>query len=83
MSASYVGEAYSFLRRHKRQDIAEDWRESSGTLPVTIEVPTLAGIWNAASLKGSHTRTHSQRRYPKNTTVLWSLAVLNSDPSIS
>ena len=31
--------------------LAETWREVAGTLPVTIEVPALDDIWNAAILK--------------------------------
>jgi len=52
MSAINVGEVYRFLRKDRRPALAESWRESSGTLPVTIEVPTIEDIWNAASLKG-------------------------------
>lgn len=53
MSAINVGEVYYFLRKDHRPALADSWRESSGTLPVTIEVPTIEDIWNAASLKGS------------------------------
>jgi predicted nucleic acid-binding protein len=52
MSAINVGEVYYFLRKHHSKELAETWRESSQTLPVTIEVPTAGDIWNAASLKG-------------------------------
>jgi predicted nucleic acid-binding protein len=52
MSAINVGEVYYFLMKQHRQDLAESWRESSGTLPVTIEVPAADDIWNAATLKG-------------------------------
>jgi predicted nucleic acid-binding protein len=38
--------------KHHSQDLAESWRESSRTLPATIEVPTAEDIWSAASLKG-------------------------------
>jgi predicted nucleic acid-binding protein len=51
MSAINVGEVYYFLRKHHTEALAESWRESSRTLPVTIEVPTADDIWNAASLK--------------------------------
>jgi predicted nucleic acid-binding protein len=53
MSAINVGEVYYFLRKQHSPGLAESWRESSGTLPVTIEVPTIEDIWHAASLKGS------------------------------
>jgi predicted nucleic acid-binding protein len=53
MSAINVGEVYYFLRKQHSQGLAESWRESSSTLPVTIEVPTAQDIWRAASLKGS------------------------------
>ena len=52
MSALNVGEVYYFLKKQGSHDLAECWRESSQTLPVTMEVPTAADIWNAASLKG-------------------------------
>jgi predicted nucleic acid-binding protein len=52
MSAINVGEVYYFLMKHHSQDLAESWRESSRTLPVTMEVPTADDIWSAASLKG-------------------------------
>jgi predicted nucleic acid-binding protein len=52
MSAINVGEVYYFLMKHHSQDLAESWRESSRTLPVTMEVPTAEDIWSAASLKG-------------------------------
>ena len=52
MSAINVGEVYYFLWKHHHAALAESWRESSPTLPVTIEVPATGDIWNAASLKG-------------------------------
>jgi len=52
MSAINVGEVYYFLMKHHSQDLAESWRESSRTLPATIEVPTAEDIWSAASLRG-------------------------------
>ena len=51
MSAINVGEVYYFLRKHHSEALAESWRESSRTLPVTIEAPTIDDIWNAAMLK--------------------------------
>jgi predicted nucleic acid-binding protein len=52
MSAINVGEVYYFLRKHHGEPLAESWRESSRTLPATIEVPTAEDIWSAALLKG-------------------------------
>jgi predicted nucleic acid-binding protein len=52
ISAINVGEVYYFLMKHHSQDLAESRRESSRTLPATIEVPTAGDIWSAASLKG-------------------------------
>jgi predicted nucleic acid-binding protein len=52
MSAINVGEIYCFLQKQQAAGLAESWRESSRTLPVTIEMPTADDIWNAASLKG-------------------------------
>jgi predicted nucleic acid-binding protein len=54
MSAINVGEVYYFLMKHHNHDLAESWRESSRTLPATIEVPTAEDIWSAASLKGRY-----------------------------
>jgi ribonuclease VapC len=51
MSAINVGEVYYFLRKHHTEALAESWRESSRTLPVTIETPSADDIWSAASLK--------------------------------
>lgn len=51
MSAINVGEVYYFLRKHHSEALAESWRESSSTLPVTIEAPTTDDIWSAATLK--------------------------------
>ena len=54
MSAINAGEVYYFLRKTHSEQIAESWRESSGMLPITIEVPTANEIWNAALLKGKY-----------------------------
>jgi ribonuclease VapC len=54
MSAINAGEVYYFLRKHDREALAETWKEQSGTLPVTIEVPSLEEIWDAAVLKARY-----------------------------
>jgi ribonuclease VapC len=54
MSAINVGEVYYFVRKYHGETLAESWRESSGTLPITIEVPTATEIWDAALLKGRY-----------------------------
>ena len=54
MSAVNVGEVYYVLRKHRADRLAQSWRELSGTLPVTIEVPTADEIWDAALLKGQY-----------------------------
>lgn len=54
MSAINAGEVYYFLRKNHSQELAESWRASSPTLPVTLEVPSLAEIWDAAVLKGRY-----------------------------
>ena len=54
MSAINAGEVYYFLRKHHSQELSESWRESSPTLPVTIEVPTAGEIWEAAQLKARY-----------------------------
>ncbi len=54
MSAINAGEVYYFLRKTHSEKIAESWRELSGTVPATIEVPTANEIWDAALLKGQY-----------------------------
>ncbi len=54
ISAINVGEVYCVLCKNQSDDLAESWRESSRTLPVTIEVPATDDIWRAASLKGRY-----------------------------
>jgi ribonuclease VapC len=54
MSAINVGEVYYFVRKYHGETLAKSWRESSGTLPITIEVPTATEIWDAALLKGGY-----------------------------
>lgn len=54
MSAISAGEVYYFLRKTHSERVAESWRELSGTVPATIEVPTANEIWDAALLKGQY-----------------------------
>jgi len=54
ISAINVGEVYYYLRKQHSEKLSEWWRESSRTLPVTIEVPTADDIWDAALLKGQY-----------------------------
>ena len=54
MSAINVGEVYYFVRKYHGEALAKSWRESSGTLPITIEVPTATEIWDAALLKAQY-----------------------------
>lgn len=51
MSAINAGEVYYFLRKRHSEALSESWRESSPTLPVRFDVPSLGDIWSAASLK--------------------------------
>ena len=51
MSAINVGEVFYFVRKQFSEELAEQWRTASATLPVMIEVPTAADIWDAAMLK--------------------------------
>jgi len=51
VSAMNVGEVYYFLRKHHSDPLAKSWRELSRTVPVTIEVPVVDYIWNAAILR--------------------------------
>ena len=52
MSAINAGEVYYFLLKDHKRTLAENWRRTSGALPITIETPTLEDIWEAAVLKG-------------------------------
>jgi predicted nucleic acid-binding protein len=54
MSAINAGEVYYYLRKYDSERLAESWRESSRTLPVTIEVPSDDEIWDAARLEGQY-----------------------------
>jgi predicted nucleic acid-binding protein len=54
MSAINAGEVQYILRKRNAVALAEDWRALSRSLPVTLEVPTLDDIWNAAALKGQY-----------------------------
>ena len=54
MSAINVGEVYYYVCKYHSETLAESWRESSRTLPITIEVPTADEIWDAALLKGRY-----------------------------
>ena len=54
MSAINVGEVYYYLRKQHSEKLSEWWRESSRTLPATIEVPTADEIWDAALLKAQY-----------------------------
>jgi ribonuclease VapC len=54
MSAINVGEVYYFLRKNHSEALAELWKKSSRTLPVTIEVPGAEDIWSAALLKAQY-----------------------------
>jgi uncharacterized protein len=51
MSAINVGEVYYFLWKSRDEKIAEQWRQSSRTLPATFETPAFEDIWAAALLK--------------------------------
>jgi ribonuclease VapC len=54
MSAINVGEVYYYVRKYQGEGLAKPWRESSRALPVTIEVPTMEEVWDAALLKGQY-----------------------------
>ena len=54
MSAINVGEVYYFLRKNHGEELSESWRQSSRTMPATLEVPTRDEIWDAALLKGCY-----------------------------
>jgi predicted nucleic acid-binding protein len=51
MSAINGGEVYYCLRKNHSLELAESWRESSPTMPITFEVPAGPEIWIAATIK--------------------------------
>jgi predicted nucleic acid-binding protein len=51
MSVINAGEVYYCLRKNHSLGLAESWRESSPTMPITFEVPTAPEVWNAAGIK--------------------------------
>jgi len=51
MSVINAGEVYYCLWKNHSVELAESWRESSPTMPVTFEVPSAPEIWSAASIK--------------------------------
>jgi len=54
MSAINAGEVYYYLRKYQGEALAESWRNSSRTLPITIEVPSGDEICDAAFIKGQY-----------------------------
>lgn len=59
MSAINAGEVYYFLRKLHSERLAESWRNSSRTLPITIEAPSGDEIWDAALLKGQYSISYA------------------------
>jgi predicted nucleic acid-binding protein len=51
MSVINAGEVYYCLRKNHGLELAESWRESSPTMPITFEAPTAPEIWSAAAIK--------------------------------
>ncbi|MGC2108044.1 MAG: PIN domain-containing protein [Candidatus Korobacteraceae bacterium] len=54
VSAINVGEVYYYVCKYHSETLAESWRESSSTLPLTVEIPTMEEIWDAALMKGKY-----------------------------
>ena len=54
MSAINIGEVYYCLCKNHSPKLGQDWRESAPTLPITIDVPSASGIWDAAELKACY-----------------------------
>jgi uncharacterized protein len=51
MSIINAGVVYYCLRKNHSLSLAESWRETSPTMPITFEAPTAPEIWNAAAIK--------------------------------
>ena len=81
MSAINVGEVYYFLRKEYSQELAEAWRSSSPTLPVTIEVPTIEEIWDAAILKSLHPIAYADA-FAAALAQKYSCALVTGDPEL-
>jgi ribonuclease VapC len=54
MSSINAGEIYYCLRKNHSRELAEYWRESAPTLPVSFDVPASADIWQAAEIKADY-----------------------------
>src|SRR5215469_10089772 len=54
MSAVNAGEVYYIIRKQYSVALAESWRDSAPALPVTMEVPAIDDIWDAATLKSRY-----------------------------
>lgn len=55
----WSGSKTCFRSKQHNEALAESWREASGTLPVTIEVPAMDDIWDAAILKSRFPIAHA------------------------
>jgi uncharacterized protein len=54
MSGVNMGEVYYYLAKRQTLAVAEEWRESLPSLPVTITAPNMEEIWSAALLKARY-----------------------------
>ena len=79
MSAITVGEVYYFLRKNRSAAAARTWRELAGSLPVTIEVPTMKDIWAAAELKAKFPISYADA-FAAELGQRYRCAVLTGDP---
>ena len=46
-----AGEVYYFLAKHHGAELAASWRDTSHTLPVSLDLPRAPDIWLAAEIK--------------------------------
>ncbi len=79
VSAINAGEIYYILRKKHSEALAESWREASVTLPVTLEVPGMEDIWEAAVLKSRYRLAYADA-FAAALAQKYNCAVVTGDP---
>jgi ribonuclease VapC len=81
MSAINVGEVFYYLRKEHSQSLADSWRQSSQSLPITVEVPTLENIWSAAVLKSQYRIAYADA-FAAALAQKWHCPLVTGDPEL-
>jgi ribonuclease VapC len=79
MSAINVGEVFYFLRKEHSESLSESWRQSSQSLPMTVEVPSAEDIWNAAILKSRYPIAYADA-FAAALAQKWNCPLVTGDP---